>query len=189
MELHTGANFSTEGLYEPFTIPGVSNAAGDPVTVPVGTYDGWEAALVFFTDQSRTFSFNSRFNWGAFLSGDKRTSSADVTVRYGDRSSATVAATYNDVMLPEGDFTTLLTSVKLSYFFTPRIYLQGLVQYSDQVDTWSANVRLGWLSTAGTGLFIVYNDVQESYDFGRLEGPTARSLFIKYTKQFNLFGM
>jgi hypothetical protein len=189
MELHTGANFSTEGLYEPFTINGVVNAQGDPVTVPVGIYNGWEAAFVFMTDQSRTLSFNSRFNWGAFLSGSKRTSNGDLTVRYGERSSATVAATYNDVSLPEGDFSTLLASMKVSYFFTPRIYLQGLVQYSDQIDTWSANVRMGWLSTAGTGLFIVYNDVQESYDFGRLDGPMARSLFIKYTKQFNLFGM
>ncbi len=189
MELHTGANFTSEGLYEPFTIRGVVNASGDKVTVPVGMYGGWEAAFVFMTDQSRALSFNSRFNWGAFLSGNKRTSSGDVTVRYGDRSSATLAAAYNDVSLPEGDFSTLLTSLKLSYFFTPRIYLQGLVQYSDQIDTWSANMRLGWLSTAGTGLFIVYNDVQESYDFSRLEGPMARSLFIKYTKQFNLFGM
>ena len=131
-------------------------------------------------------SFNSRFNWGAFLSGSKRTSSGDVTFRYGDRSSATVAAQYNDVELPEGDFTTLLTSLKLGYFFTPRIYVQGLVQYSDQVDQWSTNLRLGWLNTAGTGLFIVYNDVQ---GFDTLQGPQGRSFIIKYTRQFNVFGM
>jgi hypothetical protein len=186
MELHTGANWTREGLYEPFEIPGVEDPNGNPVIVPSGLYDGWDAQIVYFTDQSRTVSFNSRFNWGAFLSGDKRTSSADVTFRYGDRSSATVAATYNDVELPEGDFTTLLTSLKLGYFFTPRIYVQGLVQYSDQVDRWSTNLRFGWLNTAGTGLFIVYNDVQ---GFDTLQGPQARSLIIKYTRQFNVFGM
>lgn len=180
MELHTGANHITEGLYEEFSIPGVG------VTVPAGMYSGWEAALVFFTDQSRAVSFNSRFNWGDFLSGTKRTSSGDVTVRYSDRSSATAAISYNDVELPEGDFTTTLTSLKLGYFVTPRIYLQGLVQYSDQVDQWSSNVRLGWLNTAGTGLFIVYNDVQ---GFDTLMGPQGRSVFIKYTHQLNLFGV
>ncbi len=180
MELHTGANYVTEGLYEPFEIPGVG------VTVPAGHYAGWEAAFVYFTDQSRPVSFNSRFNWGAFLSGSKRTSSGDVTVRYGDRSSATLALSYNDVDLPEGEFSTTLTSFKLGYFFTPRIYLQGLVQYSDQVDQWSSNLRFGWLDTAGTGLFIVYNDVQ---GIDSLMGTQARSFFIKYTRQFNLFGM
>lgn len=180
MELHTGANYVTEGLYEPFEIPGVG------VTVPAGQYAGWEAAFVYFTDQSRAVSFNSRFNWGAFLSGSKRTSSGDVTVRYGDRSSATFALSYNDVDLPEGAFTATLTSFKLGYYFTPRIYLQGLVQYSDQVDQWSSNVRFGLLDTAGTGLFIVYNDVQ---GIDTLMGTQARSFFIKYTRQFNLFGM
>jgi hypothetical protein len=180
MEMHTGANHVTEGLYEDFEIRGVD------VTVPAGMYAGWEGALVFFTDQSRAVSFNSRFNWGDFLSGTKRTSSGDVTVRYSDRSSATAALSYNDVELPQGDFTTTLTSLKLSYFFTPRIYLQGLVQYSDQVDQWSSNVRLGWLNTAGTGLFIVYNDVQ---GFDTLIGPQGRSVFIKYTHQLNLFGV
>lgn len=180
MELHTGANYVTEGLYESFSIPGVG------VTVPAGTYAGWEAQLVFFTDQSRNVSFNSRLNWGDFLSGTKRTTSGDVTVRYSDRSSATASVSYNEVDLPEGDFTTTLSSLKLGYFFTPRLYLQGLVQYSDQVDQWSSNIRLGWLNTAGTGLFIVYNDVQ---GFDTLMGPQGRSIFIKYTHQLNLFGV
>ena len=179
MELHTGVNYVTEGLYETFDIRGVD------VSVPAGIYRGWERALVFFTDQSRSVSFNSRFNWGAFLSGSKRTSSGDITYRYSDRSSLTAAVSYNDVDLPEGAFTATLASLKLGYFFTPRIYLQGLVQYSDQIDQWSTNLRFGWLNTAGTGLFIVYNDVQ---GFDTLRGPQGRSLFIKFTRQFNVAG-
>ena len=179
MELHTGANYVTDGLYEPFAIPGVD------VTVPADVYRGWEAQMVFFTDQSRAFSFNSRANWGAFLSGNKRTTGGDITYRYGDRSSLTAAVAYNDVQLPQGDFTTTLGSVKIGYFFTPRIYMQGLVQYSTQVDRWSTNLRFGWLNTAGTGLFIVYNDVQ---GFDTLQGPQGRSLFIKLTRQFNVSG-
>lgn len=179
MELHTGANYTVEGLYEDFDIPGTN------VTVPLGDYRGWESALVFMTDQSRKLSFNTRFNWGSFLSGTKRTSSGDVTLRVGDRSSFTLATSYNDVNLPEGEFVTTLTSLKLGYFFTPRLYVQSLVQYSDQVDQWSANLRLGWLNTAGTGLFVVYNEVQ---GFDSLTGPQGRSLFVKFTRQFNLFG-
>ena len=125
------------------------------------------------------------YGWGAFLSGNKRTTGGDITYRYGDRSSLTAAVAYNDVQLPQGDFTTTLGSVKIGYFFTPRIYMQGLVQYSTQVDRWSTNLRFGWLNTAGTGLFIVYNDVQ---GFDTLQGPQGRSLFIKFTRQFNVSG-
>ena len=92
---------------------------------------------------------------------------------------------YNDAELSQGDFTTTLGSVKLGYFFTPRIFMQGLVQYSTRVDRWSTNVRFGWLNTAGTGLFVVYNDVQ---GFDTLQGPQGRSLFIKFTRQFNVSG-
>ncbi len=179
MELHTGANYVTEGLYESFEIPGTE------VMVPEGTYSGWESQVVFFTDRSRILSLNSRFNWGGFLSGNKKTTSADVTIRRGTRSSATLRVAYNDVNLPQGDFTTTLAGVNLGYFFTPRIYLQSLVQYSDQIDTWSANVRFGWLNTAGTGLFIVYNEVQ---GIGDLTGPLGRSVFLKFTRQMNVFG-
>ena len=179
MEFHSGANYTTEGLYESFEIPGTE------VVVANGVYSGWESAVVFFTDQSRTVSFNSRWNWGAFLSGSKKTSSADMTFRRGTRSSATLRVVYNSVSLPQGDFTTALAGVNLGYFFTPRVYVQSLIQYSDQIDTWSANVRFGWLNTAGTGLFIVYNEVQGIED---LTGPLGRSLYLKFTRQVNLSG-
>ena len=179
MELHTGANYVTEGLYELFEIPGTD------VVVPAGTYAGWESQVVFFTDRSRTLSFNSRFNWGSFLSGNRKSTSADVTIRRGERSSATFRLAYNDVRLPQGEFTATLAGVNLGYFFTPRIYLQSLIQYSDQIDQWSANVRFGWLTTAGTGLFVVYNDVQ---GIGDVSGPVGRSVFIKYTRQIDVFG-
>ena len=179
MEFHSGANYVTEGLYEPFEIRGTD------VVVPTGIYSGWESAVVFFTDQSRTLSFNSRWNWGNFLSGRKRTSNADLTIRRGNRSSATLRVVYNDVSLPQGDFTTTLAGINLGYFFTPRIYLQSLIQYSNQIDTWSANVRFGWLNTAGTGLFIVYNEVQ---GIETLTGPLGRSVYLKFTRQVNVFG-
>ena len=75
--------------------------------------------------------------------------------------------------------------LRLAYFFTPRIYLQSLTQYSDQADAWSMNIRLGWLDTAGTGLFIVYNQAN-GLDALRLDTPLNRGLTIKYTKLFNV---
>ena len=94
------------------------------------------------------------------------------------------SVTYNDIDLLEGSFVTNLGQFKVSYNFTPLIYLQALVQYNDRIDAWSSNVRFSWLNTAGTGLFVVYNDTEGLGDL--LIGPQNRSLIVKYTHQFDV---
>ena len=179
MVLFTTANWVREGLYEDFAIRGTD------VVVPTGTYDGWEAQLVFNTNSAADLSLNTRLTAGTFLSGDRRNIQTAVTLRRGAAFSTSVRLDYNDVDLPEGKFQTTLVGLSLGYFFTPRIYLQSLIQYSDQIDRLSANVRFGWLNTAGTGLFLVYNEIQ---GIDQLAGPLGRSLALKYTRQFNVLG-
>jgi hypothetical protein len=183
-ELQNGAFFSPafdwvrEGLEAPFPIaPGIE--------VQPGTYDGWEAAWRFNTDQSAPFSLDGGIDWGHFLSGDRKGGFANVAYRHGSSATVAVGFTHNKVALAEGEFDVNLATFRAGYFFTPRTYLQSLIQYSDQLDTWSANVRFGWLQTAGTGLFIVYNDAR---GFNTLDGPLNRSLVLKYSRQFDVWG-
>ena len=77
--------------------------------------------------------------------------------------------------------------VSASILSTPRIFLQSIVQYNDQADFWSANVRFGWLGAAGTGLFLVINETQ---GLGLLDesGPRDRLVLLKYSRLINLFG-
>jgi len=56
------------------------------------------------------------------------------------------------------------------------------------VRAWTANARFSWLSTAGTGLFIVFNEGQEADSFFRWDRPQSRSLIVKYTRQFGRSG-
>ncbi len=160
MVLFTTANWVREGLYEDFAIRGTD------VVVPTGTYDGWEAQFVFNTNPAADLSMNNRFTAGSFLSGDRWNIQSTVTLRRGSAFSTSVRLDYNDVDLPEGKFETTLV-------------------YSDQIDRLSANVRFGWLNTAGTGLFLVYNEIQ---GIDQLDGPLGRSLTLKYTRQFNVLG-
>ena len=179
MVVFTTANWVREGLFEPFEITGTD------VVVPRGTYDGWEGQLVFNTNRSADLSLNSAFTAGSFLSGNLWNVSSTVTLRSGAAFSTSLRLDYNDVDLPEGSFETRLVGVSLGYFFTPRVYIQSLIQYSDQIDRLSANVRFGWLNTAGTGFFLVYNDIQ---GIDRLNGPLGRSLTLKYSRQFDVLG-
>jgi hypothetical protein len=106
-----------------------------------------------------------------------------VTARPGSSLLVSLRTDYNDVRLAEGSFTATLVAARVAYFFTPRIYLQSLLQYSEQLDTWSSNLRFGWLGTAGTGLFVVFNDAR---GIDGLDGPLNRSVIIKYSRQFDM---
>jgi hypothetical protein len=92
------------------------------------------------------------------------------------------------VQLPQGNFTRTLQAVRLNYFFTPRIFVQTLTQYNNQQRIFSANVRFGWLNTAGTGLFLVFNDGREASGFLDWTRPQQRSVFLKFTRQFGTTG-
>ena len=190
-QIYTGMNLVTEGLYRPFRI------LGTDVVVPEGTYRGWETNLVFNTNAAARLSLSSNVNIGSFLSGSRWGGDASLTFRPSASFSTSARINYFDVDLPEGEFDTVLLGLNLGYFFTPRIYVQSLIQRSSQIDAWSANLRFGWLNTAGTGLFIVYNNVQ-GFNFhdglnpngGHFveSGPLARSLIVKFTRQFNVLG-
>jgi hypothetical protein len=182
VEFENGASFSPgfswvrEGLEDPFEIH-------PDVTVPAGTYDVLETSWRFNTDRSAALSLSGVVNAGSFLSGSRRAITLGASARHGSSASASLQVTHNNIRLAEGNFTATVVAGRVGYFPTPRISLQSLFQYSSQLDVWSANVRLGWLGTAGTGLFIVYND---SRGVGLLEGPMARSLVVKYSREFNV---
>lgn len=181
-ELHTGMNVTREGVIEPFEIyPGV--------IVPTGTYDHKEAALVFYTNRASRVSLQMQANIGGFFGGDRVALQPALKLRAGDTFNAEVAIVYNDVDLPGGHFTTLLTRTRVSYSFTPRAFVQGLVQYNDKDNVWSTNLRFGWLRQANTGLFVVYTDQHPLDDYAfepQDHRGTNRSLAIKFSRMFDV---
>lgn len=176
--LSTPLNWNREGPERPFEV-------SKGIVVAPGTYDGWEVAPHFYTNQAAPFAFEATISYGSFLSGTRQGNAAIFSFRHGSALSTALRLEYNDVKLPEGDFTTRLAGLRVGYFFTPQVYLQSLVQYSNQSDNWSANIRFGWLSTAGTGLFVVWNQANGA---DSLSGPLNKSLTVKYSRQLTVWG-
>jgi hypothetical protein len=170
-------NVYHEGLDAPFEI-------ADGVTLPVGAYDFSTLGLDWTTNPSAPLSLVLRGDFGPFYNGTRNGGSATVTLRKGAAFSSSVLLDYNDVHLDQGDFVRRLIGTRLAYFFTPRVFVQSLVQYNNQARVWTANARLGWLGTAGTGLFVVLNDGEEADGYFRWRAPQTRSLVVKYTRQF-----
>ena len=177
-EIHTGMNLTTEGVSTAFEIfPGV--------IVPPGTYDHREAAIVAMSNQGAALSGQVRITAGGFFGGDRLAISPSVRLRVGEAFNTEVGLSRNDIDLPFGAFVTNLIISRTSYSFTPRVFIQSLIQYNDRDDLWSANLRFGVLGQANTGLFLVYNDTR---GLNGLTPETAgRSLTLKYSHLFDIF--
>ena len=170
-------NLNREGLTEPFEIaPGV--------IIPVGIYKFTELGWRWNTDESTWLSYRGSLDAGGFFSGDRVSTGTTIQLRRGAKLNTSLTWSYNDVNLPQGEFVTNLGQFRVNYSFTPFVNLQSLIQYNDQSDVWSVNVRFSWLNTAGTGLFVVYNDTEGLGDF-RI-GPQSRSFIVKYTHLFDV---
>lgn len=175
LEIHTGINFTTEGVVKPFKI-------SDGITVTTGTYDHQEAQLVLMTNPSKIVYVSARSIMGGSFGGTRYLNSGTLGFRIGDKFNSEYSLAVNDVRLPGGDFVATLLGARMNYLFTPRLNFQGFVQYNSEAKLWSFNLRFSILEQANTGLFIVYNDI---YTYGL---PNNRSFTIKYTHMFDLLG-
>ncbi len=183
-EIHTGMNFTLEGVREPFEIV-------DGVWVPAGTYEHSEVQPVFWTNQAAPLSVNIRSYIGGFFGGDRITTDSTLRYQLDERFSTEISWNRSDISLPvpNGDFTVDLARVRISYSFTPRISLQTLVQYNNRDDVVAANVRFAWLQSANAGLYLVYNEVDEfsGLNMPHYENENARQFILKYSRILDIF--
>jgi hypothetical protein len=178
-EVHTGVNFTKSGVIDPFEII-------EGVIIQPGTYDHTEGQFVFFTNESKPLSFGINAVFGGRFGGDRVSLSPSIRYRIGETFRSELSFNYNDFDLPvpNGQFTANLAKLRLSYSFTPKITLQALVQYNEIDDQVGTNIRFSWLQSANSGLYIVYNEVDER-GIGAL--PTGREFIVKYSYIFDVF--
>ena len=177
VEIHTGVNFTTEGVVKDFVI-----SKKNDVTVPAGTYNHQEAQIVVMSNASKPFYISTRSILGGSFGGMRYLNTGTLGMRVGKKFNSEVSLQVNDVRLPDGDFIQQVLAARVSYSFRPRINFQSFVQYNSEEDLWSFNIRFSVLEQANTGLFLVYNDV---YTFGDVRN---RSLTVKYTHVLDLLG-
>lgn len=173
LEIHTGINFTTEGVVTPFEI-------SEGIFVPEGTYNHQEAQIVLITNPSKPVYLNTRSILGGSFGGTRYLNTGTLGIRIGDKFNSEYSLAMNDVRLPAGDFLATIFGARITYSFKPRINLQSFIQYNSEANLWSLNIRFNLLEQANTGLFVVYNDVYTGGDVSN------RSFTVKYTHVFDL---
>ena len=179
-QLSTAINFTQEGVREPFDI-----VRG--VTVPIDEYEHEEMSFRFSSDPGAPFSLGLRGIVGGFFGGDRVNLEPTLRYRAGEKFSTELSWSHSDIDLPipGGDFEVDLARLRLSYSFTPRISIQTLVQYNKRDNVLATNLRFAWLQSANSGLYLVYNEVDDS----GLGGPrrNAQQFIIKYSRILDIF--
>jgi hypothetical protein len=150
------------------------------VVIPPGIYEWGETNLELQSDAGRPVDGSFNYTKGGFWSGDRSETRIAAGWRPSPGLSFNLGWTHNDVVLPQGSFTTDLGNLRAEFDFTTEMSIRSLVQYNSQSDQVLANVRFRYIYLPGSDLYVVYNErrVAERSDL------IDRALIIKATYLF-----
>ena len=176
--LSADAQQDYEFLVEPFEIT-------DDVTIPVGRYEFRDFQMSYRMGPQRRLAGRFSFQHGEFFDGDITAvgysrGRIEVTRQFAVEPSISL----NRITLPQGTVTARVATTRLTYTFTPRMFVSALLQYNSTNHVLSTNVRLRWEYQPGSELFVVYNDQRDTWlnrGFPMLEN---RAVVVKFTRLF-----
>jgi len=151
-EIRLSATREVDRLEAPFAI------RPDAVITPA-EYDFLRYGASFRSDQSRPLSANVGVDGGSFYGGDR----ADWTAGFGYRQSKHLTLGGNlgftRVQLPveNGEFDATLFGLDILASVSRDLFAKALIQYDSFSRNVNANVRVNWIHTPGSDLFLVYN--------------------------------
>ena len=175
LEIHTGINLSKEWVHEEFKI--------SELKISEGNYNHSEIAIVYITNSNKKVSLNGRSVIGGYFGGNRISNNVTLNVRSGNKFNSSFFINSNILKLDNGNLNAILSGARLSYSFTPRMFLQSLIQYNNVSNLLSVNARFGLLKNANTGLFVVLNILK---DDDLLDYINNQRLTVKYTHTFDL---
>jgi hypothetical protein len=150
--------------------------------IPAGRYPFKVIDASFTFGPQRFFSGTVSGRFGGFYDGDLTSVQfSRGRIEVFPQLSLEPSVSHNWVRLPGQRFETLLASTRVTYTFTPRMFLSALLQYSSATDRIGANVRLRWEYRPGSELFLVYTEERDTFDFDRSPVLANRGLVIKAT--------
>ena len=128
-------------------------------TLEAGEYDFTGTEVRFNTNDSREFSARGGIVAGQFWGGTRTQLSGGLMWKTGPHLTVSGDYSWNDVSLPaeDGDFTTRLVSLTILGAASRSLFANALVQYDDVSNVVQANVRIDWIHTPGSDLFVVFD--------------------------------
>ena len=137
------------------------------------------------TNDSRVFSGFLSGSTGSFWGGDRSQVRTGVSLKTGPHLTIGAQVSRNRVSLPvpDGDFTTTLVGVNIQGAVSRKLFAGALVQWDNLSKELQANIRVDWIHTPGSDLFLVLDTgyiTDDTLD-PRLDPWTRRTAVAKLT--------
>jgi len=155
----------------------------EDIVIPVGIYDSswWQASVI--SDKSLPLWADTKYRWGGFYGGMGKIWDVKIGWRPFFNLGTEVGFVHNDIDLVQGKFKNHVLRTRIIYNFSTRLALMGLIQWNSDTGEFSTNIRLDFIHTLGSNLYIVYNERRIVEESGK--GILDRSLALKFTYLFN----
>ena len=175
LEIHTGYNIRREMVNSDFNIVDLS--------IPIGNYNNSEVQLVFMTNKNKKVSLSTRSYIGGYFGGNKFINNVTLNLRSGDKLNSSLFLNSNNIKVEDGKLNAIISGMRIAYSFSPKMFIQSLIQYNNVTNLLSLNARYGLLKDANTGLFVVINILKDN---DLLDYTDNQQITIKYTHTFDI---
>lgn len=161
-----------ERLDEAFTVSGQ--------VVPTGSYGFQEYEISYTASAARRVSGSVRVSGGGYFQGDRRSVGGNVVWRPSPHFAFDLGADHNVLDLEGEPFTADVFSARVDYLASTKLLVGAWVQYNDAAEEVVSNVKLNFIHSPLSDLFVVYTERRST----RLDMTLDRRFTIKLTKLF-----
>jgi hypothetical protein len=174
---------SEEAVARPFTL---YQEPGRVVAIPVGEYSFDDYGFEIDTGRQRKYAGRFVYRTGDFYDGERLNLGGEFVWKQSRHFTLRLAYDWNDIELPQGDFTTRLTRATAEVGFNSRLVWISLVQYDNVSEVFGLHSRLHWIPKAGREAFLVINRSFQDFDKNDSFQSVTSELSIKasYTFRF-----
>jgi hypothetical protein len=155
MAFQTGdaANVEVSERFERLTSP----ASIQGRALPAGDYTFRFLSGALRSNESRTVSGSVGASVGDFWNGTRTNVDGRLTWKTGPYLTLGAGLSHNGISLPvtDGDFATNIVTVTVLGALSRNLFANALVQWDDVSRTLQGNVRVDWIHTPGSDLFLV----------------------------------
>ncbi len=128
------------------------------VVIPSGDYKFNNYWFYFNANHSRIFAGGIRYSYGNYYGGIKRTFSPHYHFRPSPHFVMDTYYDYNHIVLPNGRFYSNVLSSRITYMFSPDVYIKAYIQWNDLDNRLSTNILFHYIHNAVNNFYIVYNE-------------------------------
>ncbi|WP_020404225.1 DUF5916 domain-containing protein [Gracilimonas tropica] len=150
--IEVGFEHQFERLFSPFEIR-------ENAMIPSGDYTFTLFGIHARSDESKRLFGTAGFNIGEFFNGNR----TDLSGSFGFRQSkhlhieGSLEHSIIDLPIPNGEFDATTVSTSILGAISRKLFAKALLQYDNFSRDIQANIRIDWIHTPGSDLFVVFN--------------------------------